>query len=713
MQWYVVLPVQLLVVLVWFHHHTGVDSALGGWLPTPGGLRAMVQRVHDGASEINRYAAPVRVEHVDGPVYLVAAALLVMLSVDLIACGLRRPPWAGLPVIIALTIPISVLDGGLSVPVFLGTGVLFVLLLAAAETDKLVSWGTAVTGSHGRGADILDRTSVIGPGLRIGSLTAVVALLLPALVPISSGVFHHGHHHHNGSGSGGGTITLTDPTADLTRHLLDQDHQPLLQAVTTADPTYVRLAVLDDFNGSSWQAASRTISSTKEANGPVTEPVEIDPTTPGTTADWTMDTDPDFNTSWLPVPYPTTYIAIDKGDWRYSPSTLDIASADKNPPTGIHYSLTAFDQTINPALLEGTQPASATLLRAMTKVPDLDPTVKRIAKQVTATGKTDYDKAVLLQDWFRTKGGFSYSLTERPGAGMQGLVHFLTDDKFGYCQQFSAAMAVMARSLGIPARVVVGFLDPSKSTADGAATRYQYTSDDLHAWPEIYFTGTGWVRFEPTPGTRTGPAPAWSVGVQKSLPITTPSPKPSKAVTPIAPVKKRGIQNQAPAQHSHSSTEPALALLVLVLLIALLVPSLVRRGRRRRRLAAADDPRAEAAGLWAELRATVIDLGIAWPEGRTVRTIAEALIRRVGTEERWALDRFVDLVERSRYSGTFEPDAEELLAARDALAVWCGLLAESVPASQVRRARWLPRSLLMPDRVPAEAPAARQTSGIG
>jgi hypothetical protein len=281
-------------------------------------------------------------------------------------------------------------------------------------------------------------------------------------------------------------------------------------------------------------------------------------------------------------------------------------------------------------------------------------------------------------------------------------VHFLTDDKVGYCQQFSAAMAVMARSLGIPARVVVGFLDPSTRTPAGTATRYEYTSDDLHAWPEIYFRGTGWVRFEPTPGTRTGPAPAWSVGLTTKVPSTGVSSAPSKAVKPVTPIKKNVPQNQAPAQHHHSSKKPVLALLVLALLTATLVPALLRRARRRRRMSSMADPRLEIAALWAELRATVIDLGIAWPEGRTLRTIAEALLRRAGSEERWRLDRFVDLVERARYSGSFEPDAAELLSARAAVVLWSGLLAASVPISQVRRARWLPRSLMVRDQVPQD-----------
>ncbi|MGM3293757.1 transglutaminase-like domain-containing protein, partial [Escherichia coli] len=85
------------------------------------------------------------------------------------------------------------------------------------------------------------------------------------------------------------------------------------------------------------------------------------------------------------------------------------------------------------------------------------------------------------------------------GNGGDELEEFLTDDedgRTGYCEQFASAMAVMARSLGIPARVAMGFLEP---TEEGRG-QWVYSTDDLHAWPELYFAGQGWVRFEPTPG---------------------------------------------------------------------------------------------------------------------------------------------------------------------------------------------------------------------
>ena len=80
------------------------------------------------------------------------------------------------------------------------------------------------------------------------------------------------------------------------------------------------------------------------------------------------------------------------------------------------------------------------------------------------------------------------------------LIQFLTKTKEGYCQQFAFGMAVLARLAGIPARVVVGYTQGSFIGNDN----WQVKTSDAHAWPELYFPGDGWLRFEPTPPNAAG-----------------------------------------------------------------------------------------------------------------------------------------------------------------------------------------------------------------
>jgi hypothetical protein len=100
---------------------------------------------------------------------------------------------------------------------------------------------------------------------------------------------------------------------------------------------------------------------------------------------------------------------------------------------------------------------------------------------------------MLLQEWFRTE--FEYSLEVQSGHGNNAIENFLRD-RVGYCEQFAGTYAAMMRTLGIPARVAVGFTSGTQ-TETGV---YSVLGKNAHAWPEVWFDGVGWVAFEPTPG---------------------------------------------------------------------------------------------------------------------------------------------------------------------------------------------------------------------
>ena len=96
-----------------------------------------------------------------------------------------------------------------------------------------------------------------------------------------------------------------------------------------------------------------------------------------------------------------------------------------------------------------------------------------------------------IQQYLKT----NYRYSESPPLSHFPLDAFLFDDGSGYCQQFSGAMALLLRMNGIPARVAAGF---SSGTRDGANT-FKLSDADAHSWVEVWFTGIGWVPFDPTP----------------------------------------------------------------------------------------------------------------------------------------------------------------------------------------------------------------------
>jgi transglutaminase-like putative cysteine protease len=698
--WYAVLPTQLVAVLLWLDHRYAAPDALGGWIPTVGSIKVLTERIHDGAVAVNTYASPVSAEHPETYAYLLATSLVVLISTDLLACGLRRVPWAALPVVVTLTVPISVLDSGQSWVVFVATSLLFMMLLATEETERVTGWGRSIAG-RGERIDSLDQvvngSSVRGAALRIGVLTAAGALVVPVFVPVTSGLLKGGDGPGDGSG-GDNNVVLRNPIVDLRRDLIARDHIPLVNARTTADPSYLRLTVLDRFNGVEWQPSPRRLSKSNTAEGDLPTAPGLPPTTSGRDADWSLRLDDGFDTTWLPTPYPTRRIHITGGDWRYDLRTLDIASVDKPDTSGLEYQLTGFTPNLSTSRMQQALTAPAEVRKPMTSVPGNRPSViTRIAQEVTAGAPTDYDRMVKLQAWFRNSGGFTYSLEPAPGSGITQLVRFLTTDKVGYCEQFAAAMAVMARSLGIPARVAVGFLGPQKAE-DGS---YQYTSDDLHAWPEIYFSGSGWVRFEPTPASRTGPPPGWTVGGAPVVPSAGPSATSAPSQRPTEDTQKSTTGASADSSSSTGTTVAAWLVGAVLLLVLLGLPWLVRTRQRRTRLddhrhgPRSDDATVVAEGAWDELLAVARDLGVGLPLQRSVRDIATALRHHTlaGARDREQLDGLVHFIERARYGLPFSVDPATRQRVVEAVEHWSELLAASVPTLRARVARVFPRSV--------------------
>jgi protein-glutamine gamma-glutamyltransferase len=117
----------------------------------------------------------------------------------------------------------------------------------------------------------------------------------------------------------------------------------------------------------------------------------------------------------------------------------------------------------------------------------------QLARRLTAAQPTAYDATLAVEQYFRS--GFEYD--ENTRERRYPLPAFLFEDRFGYCQQFSGAMALMLRMSGIPARVATGFSPGARDEDD--KNRYIVEDLDAHSWVEAYFPRIGWVTFDPTP----------------------------------------------------------------------------------------------------------------------------------------------------------------------------------------------------------------------
>jgi hypothetical protein len=134
----------------------------------------------------------------------------------------------------------------------------------------------------------------------------------------------------------------------------------------------------------------------------------------------------------------------------------------------------------------------------------LDPRIPRLATQVSGAASNSYDKAVALETYLKTHYGYTLQLLRSPVA--DPLANFLFERKQGHCEYFASSMAVMLRTLHIPARLVNGFRSDEFNDVTG---NYVVRAKNAHSWVEAYFPGYGWITFDPTPGGDVATPEGW------------------------------------------------------------------------------------------------------------------------------------------------------------------------------------------------------------
>lgn len=252
--------------------------------------------------------------------------------------------------------------------------------------------------------------------------------------------------------------------------------------------------------------------------------------------------------------------------------------------------------------------------------------VQDLARQVTAQTSTAFERAMVLENFFRTSGGFVYDASASTGHSTLNLVSWLTDPeslnyRTGYCEQFASAMALMARTLGIPSRIVFGFAPGELATQSDGAEVTVVRALNAHAWVELYMLSQGWVRFDPTPrGDGINPATVSQLGFDPTLYLPAPTTPETGTTAPFP----GGLLNDQffdpvadptlglPTAPGANLASWALAFVVLIVVMAL-VPALkgIRRAMRLKRLGSGD----VVAG-WSELTDRLTDLGhrIGWSQ---------------------------------------------------------------------------------------------------
>jgi transglutaminase-like putative cysteine protease len=676
---------QLAVGVITLTAYFAGGEAFLGLLPGPEALASLQVTVADGLDTVQRYAAPV--PSTRGLSLLLAMGVLaVALLVDLLAVGRHSPAAAGLPLLALYCVPAAVVPEGLSWPYFIVGATGWLLLVAHDAGSTVLRWGRLLPrwGNAGTGSrqSVVDDTSALAAtGRRLGVAAIAVAVALPALAPgLSEGLLTRGGSGDNRPAH----LTVINPVLTLRDSLSPRANVQVLRFRTEQqDVAPLRIVTADKFDGDTWSPSVTEVSRKQRADDGLPAPPGLSVGVPAQTYTMKVEVGDSLDQDFLPLPYPTRKVDID-GRWLYDASSLNVIG-DGETVRGKDYTATylAVRPTVQ-QLRDAGQPPAA-MSATYTELPrSLPRSVRTMARTVTEGATTEYDQAMALQQWFRQDGDFTYSTEAPADAGGDAVAEFLVARK-GFCIQFSSAMAVMARALGIPARIGVGFL-PGQTSADGW---HSVLLTDAHAWPELYFDGIGWVRFEPTPASRSGAAPSWaqpatsasggggtsagggSAGSANALEQDSSAAKTrqlerheaqdAQAATAAGAVNGSSSASGTAVDVPWRLVGVGAALLLLVLLVP--VTAVLGRRLRRRR---AHDPRALIEAAWADLAERVSDLGVSVPTGATPRQVATRLADhlraaredeapapdRAGVDDgaELALHRARATVERSRYS---------------------------------------------------------------
>jgi transglutaminase-like putative cysteine protease len=608
------------------HAVLGIIPLHGAWHD----IGALMTDLHHTTSS---EAAPV---HTTVAIRLALCAVLGLVAalVDLLAVVGRRGALAGVPLLVVFTVSGAVPRHPVNWFWFALAAAGFLILLALDSSDDLQRWGHFVP----RSAKTARRRAARAvSGQRIAGIAIVLAVLLPLVIPSNSrnlvaNLFHpsggpggtgFGADNNGGSGSGG-----IDPFAALRGQLNRNQNLPLLSVTVSSssvqlgtqgvEPFYLRTNVLPVFTGSGWRPAdgdppTENLTDTQFASAPGTAfAPQVVRYTASISVTGLRSNPPVFGS-------PTSVTGLDSSTkWN----TQDMLLIGSRVDGGQKFQEEVAQPAPTVAELRAATAKDPTMNRYL-QLPKVSSYVRNLTAKVTRNATTPYRKTRAISDWFADpKNGFAYSLQTVQGDSGDDLTDFLRSGRVGYCQQYAAAMGVMLRLAGVPSRVVLGY----GHDAPNVNGTFQVTTFDAHAWVEAYFSGVGWVPFDPTPVTGIPGGSdndlAWAPH-QKSNPDVAQRPTASSAAPGPRDTKSAGA-NGAGGPGPSDTGLPLLPLVLVAILagvvLVLLIPAAVRWQRRRQRLHRARQGDTDA--LWAELSDSAVDLGYVWSPARTPRQVA-------------------------------------------------------------------------------------------
>lgn len=730
---FAVTALYLAALLIYLNLAFATSRCYGHVLPSHAALDYLGQLVR---SAFNQFRGSPPVSDTSAVSLVGTAGIgLVAVMVDVLAVRLRRPAIAGLPLLVLFSVPVASdlkTFGAMQVLTFAAGMAGYLTLLSTSGRERLRMWGQLVTFKYVQAPDEAgngpDTKQLAASGRRVGLAAVCLAVIIPIVLPAMHphDVFATptaGGQGAGGSGStgGGNSSAQVDALLQVQQQLREKAPLPVLTYTTTAaapGDQYFQVYVLN-YNGhtDNWlpQFTGNAVGMRRSSDSrlPYSPQGQL-PSTPIATVETSVTLNKDQSTSgaagFLPVPYAPVNLSTAAPGWDELPGSLMVFNSTASLG-GLRYTVTSSVPDPTVAQIENPPvgiPTSIASEYGNYTGPD-SAQLASIAHQHTAHAGNELQEALDLQAWF-TSSAFRYSLKPNLPSS-HWLLTFLTTDRRGYCQQFAWAFAVLARLVGIPSRVAIGYTGGTP----GPHGTWQVTTADAHAWPELYFPGQGWLRFEPTPhgtngqgGQGTAVAPPYATG-SLAAGLTSPGggTQPGSSTGSGRNSGQQGLNRFTHSQGGGSTGPLApvrgsdLWIVIAIGAVAVLLiswPGVTRRVTRRRRWRSASSDAAVATAAWRELTDDLADLGHRRPPGETPRALARRIRRdaELDPAAAAALGRIVAAAERAQYARLAGPASG---LAEDVLTVRRGLAASVRARQRVRAWLWPTSTLKSAQRV--------------
>lgn len=412
--------------------------------------------------------------YLDLGTYLTGVSVLRFIRVDLWAIAVAPgPAFLTWYLLLRRRYDLAGMAGGITLAVFSLTGDAGATTTLAGMAGLLGVLGIGTLERHGGSWDQLEQLGLVV------ALSVFVTRLF-SIVP------QGGKAARPSDGGADSTVPITGDltTVDAEADIFDRiSLSPTVYFTFDAErPEYWRVAAFDRYTGVDWIRTGEPTPIDPDAAGPPTpayrnrQTVTVESPTAVLPA------------AWKPV-------RLLRGPTRALRTSLGGLDPDRSLTAGETFTVVSEvpDRTAGQLRRAGWPDAAAD--DRFRQLPgSLPARIERLGTRITSNADTAYDAAIAIKRWLRSTKGYSLSVDPPSGDLVDG---FLFDMDRGYCVYFASAMTVLLRSVGVPARFVLGYTTGQRV----AENRWVVRGLDSHAWVEVAFEGVGWVRFDPTPAT--------------------------------------------------------------------------------------------------------------------------------------------------------------------------------------------------------------------